>query len=585
MREAVLGETFQRFNPVLNPNSVAEEKVVELLYHPLYHVYFPDFSQNLTDQPQIEPVLLKQAPEWVNGEDPNQNFKILRFELKSGLKWSDGSKLTTKDVAYTFERLKEENGNRQFKNLLQNYQIIVISDVKFEIRPIAGKNVAPNPQLIYALNFSPISSDYYENLSTLELANDLRSTAPEVSSGYFSLPLKVQNPDSQKPSIVDNPIRGGGKAFSNLVLEKNKFQNYKQIYLDKYIFTSYSSIEDAGGEDIKSIQKSASEGDVDFFTRVGNLDGQISADQIAQTTGLEKVILPTNTYYKMFFNVRVNNFFINQNLRKYVFCEMQKYRLPFRFEGSISKIDEQKNLIPLHFGVQKQPDCANSRQELLDFSGSANSKPYTIKEDAKNNITQLRLNGNPIKISLVALTGTESLSRSVQAYLTSIGVETNLEIVEAGDAFEKKMRDGQYNIVFLPITMVNRDPYTIFGAGGQNFSKISQNNRLGEESRRFGVGVEEDLKNYSQKGLPEGEEKDKLVNFFEKEFVSINLFQVNQEVFVADNVRNLLPSFGLKSKFLAKNDLQIVKTATFSAELYKELPVWYTQTKREWGFR
>ena len=52
-----------------------------------------------TEDLELEPVLLEKIPEW------NEDGTVLQCKLKEGVKFHDGSDLTTADVKYTFERM------------------------------------------------------------------------------------------------------------------------------------------------------------------------------------------------------------------------------------------------------------------------------------------------------------------------------------------------------------------------------------------------------------------------------------------------------------------------------------------------
>lgn len=565
-REILVQDRIQRLNPVLELNSEAEKKITSLLYHPLYQVEFQDFSKNPLSEPKITPILLDRSPEWINESGtPENDFRTLKFTLRKDLKWSNGEDLKVSDLIYSFERLREDKGNQDFHDLFSNYELVASTNNKLEflIRPNKA-GVGPNPQLKYLANFSPISESFYESAKNTDLVSTLKSLRPAVSSGYFSFPLKVKDPDSNSNNEVENPISKDFDNYSTIVLSRNQYQNSGEIvYLDKYIFKIVDGINDTGGQNKLSLQYESENKKADLFGRFLSPNQSPSSQEIKNLTGLEQKILPTNTYFSFFVNTQpssggLEGYFVNQALRKFVVCQL--IESDFSDIGDQAIILEQnKKLLPLNFDEEYSPDCSTSQDELLNEKNTRGSKIYTITSDDRTTIKQVKIFNRVPKISMLALEEFRSFTEIVQSKLQEIGLPTSVTWVNSS-GIEAAIRQKNYHFLFLPITMVSSNPYPVFGAAGKNVSNINRNDRFN------GKTIETTLKNYSDSNFENEESKNQLLDFFKNQFVSANLFQSLYEFNYSSRVSDL--------------PANIKGQVTFSSQIYNQIPKLYIQTKR-----
>jgi len=565
-REILVQEKIQRLNPVLEINSEAEKKITSLLYHPLYRVEYADFSKDALREPKITPVLLDRAPEWINESGtPENDFKTLKFTLKKDLKWSNGDPIKVSDIIYSFERLRENKGNQDFNDLFSNYELVASTNNKLEfiIRPNKS-GVGPNPQLKYLANFSPISEAFYDSGKNSDLISTLKSLRPAVSSGYFSFPLRVNDPDSGSNTQVENPISKNFDSYSTIVLTRNEIQNTgEQVYLDRYIFKLVDSIKDTGGQNTASLQFETENKKADLFGRYLNPNQRSSSKEIKNLTNLEQKIIPTNTYFSFFVNTQpssggLEGYFVNQALRKFVVCKIIENDYSSISEN-VSILSENKRLLPLNFNQEFQPDCSTSEEQLLNEKNSRGSKIYSISSDERSGIRQVRIFNRSPKITMLGLEEFRSFTEVVQSRLQDIGLPTSVTWVDSS-SIETAIKQKNYHFLFLPITMVSPNPYPIFGTAGKNVSNISRNDRFN------GKSVETILKSYSDSNFENEESKDQLIEFFKNQFVSANLFQSLYEINYSSRVNELNANLGGQ--------------ITFSIDKYNQIPRLYTETKR-----
>ncbi len=560
IREGFVGSEINVFNPVLELNNSVETRISSLLFHPLYEVIYPDFL-NSNDEPKINPILLAKPPEWLdyNNENPENRFRLLKFTLKEDIRWSDGSKITLDDIEYTIERLKEDRGNILFRDTLKRLEFERLSDREFLFR-----SPTPDPQLIYNLNFRPISQNYFSFLTTPQLLVDNRSRKPTVTSGFFRFSVgQVQNPNTTRTEMVDNPIRDENGRNAIVVLERNPIQNYgKEVLLDKYILTRYDNLLAIPNQNNSSLEKASLLKNVDFYTRslTSNVASDLTPENVQKSIKLNQQVVPTNIYYTAFFNtelgIRQNytGFLVNKSLRNYITCYLLEYEPHSNLRPFVDIITPDKRIVPPHFNTSYLPNNCNNRVENLD-------EFYSISIDERTGIKRVLLSGNEIRLILLGVSESNQLLTDLQLYFRDeIGIP--VELITDPAEVSRRLESRQYNIAFLPIKITNRDPITLFGQGFKNYSGLNLNNRI----EKFDVN--NNLLRYSKSNLKDTESKNTLIDFFKQEMVAVSLYRAKQEYNYSD-----------KAVTMSQN---IPEISTFVEDIYLNANHWFVETRREW---
>jgi Bacterial extracellular solute-binding proteins, family 5 Middle len=551
--EAIYAQSFSNINPLLSATNDTDRKITSLIYHPLYRVIYPDFL-NSEENLKVEPILLKSEPILIDRDGE----KSIRLELKSDIKWTDGSNITSEDVVYSFDRIKEANGNTDFRDVLANYKITTISPTEMEVSLI-NKNRNFNLQLKYLLNFSPVSKRYFEEKNLDGIIRSPKSIQNQIVSGYFTIPPKIKSEGKES----NNPVQSTNGTFSSIVLEKNLQNTYKPPMIQRYIVKVYPDLIDTGGVQNTSLERASVTKKVDLFSRFLNYNSSIAPTYIKDKFQLNQKIVPTNTYYTMYANTQGGQWLINSGLRKYIFCGLEGFELE-KNSWSVESIPRERQVVPIQFGRHNKYDsikCLTSKQELLDQKNKNGRSNYTQTGN------EIQLDGKEINLNILTLEELSDMTKQLQTKLEQNGIKSYLTLAKDSDDLEQKIAGRAYNLIFLPTTVISRDIYPMFGSKARNISSLNKNNRIGLEADKFGEGIDKMIKDYSDSYTQNNEIKSKLVDIFANEYISINLFRAKNEINYSSKVKLTNSSFD--------------NLLTFGQDVYNQINSWYVSTKRK----
>ncbi len=165
---------FDTINPILS-NNAQIQNISKLVYEPLLSV---DASYKIE---------LCLAKEW---SKLNQTSYVIK--LKDNINFSDGNKLTAKDIQFTIDKLKDVNVNSIYTYNVQNVISVEVIDDN-TIRINLDKEV---PFFEYNLTFPIMSSKFYENedfITTSKNNNPVGTGKFVVENDNGNITLKLNN--------------------------------------------------------------------------------------------------------------------------------------------------------------------------------------------------------------------------------------------------------------------------------------------------------------------------------------------------------------------------------------------------------
>jgi hypothetical protein len=404
------------------------------------------------------------------------------------------------------------------------------------------------------LNFYPVSQKYFENKDTGELSTSPKSVLNEISSGDYTFPLKISIDNKE----VNNSYKDPNTGIITIVLNKNKFNKIKPTLIDKYIIKIYPDLLYFSGDNVTSIQKASTNKKVDLYSRFLSPSlNSVSSEEIKTKFNLNQKVVPTNTYYTLYANTQANQTLINQGLRKYTMCALEDFKIP-ALDNILEAIDPLKKILPIQFGQEAGMECNNVKNELL--SQKKGDKPVYTENNSK-----IILNAEPISLNILSFDGLNTIVEPLQKKLLEQGLESTVTLARDNDDIDSKIQDKQYNLVLSPTTLIGRDIYSIYGSKSRNISSINKNNRMGVDSEKFGEGVDNNMRLYSESSLEDAGLKSKLIDIFKKEYISVNLFRAKFE-------------YNYSNKVYFSNGFD--NLITFAPDIYNQMSNWYVETKR-----
>jgi peptide/nickel transport system substrate-binding protein len=176
-----------------------------------------------TDQFTLAPGLLTEVPSIANGDIKVTNdssgtpaTESVTLKLRSGLKFSDGSPLTSDDIAFTIKTLSDpaygdKNGypaSEIASVSTPDAQTTVVNTNTIDVAFLTNAFTDP-------LLFSPLSKAHYGSMAPADIAKDF---TPSVTSGPFTVKERVKG---DHITVVKNPnYYLAGKPYLNQVTFK-----------------------------------------------------------------------------------------------------------------------------------------------------------------------------------------------------------------------------------------------------------------------------------------------------------------------------------------------------------------------------
>jgi WD40 repeat protein/ABC-type transport system substrate-binding protein len=178
-----------------------------------------------SDNGKYYPYLLTEVPTLDNGDvkvaADNQSMEIY-LRLKPGLKWSDGSLLTSKDVAFTVTWATDPD-NTDFSQDVSIWNLISGVDTPDDLTAVLKFKKVYGPYLMFLNGFYPLPQKVW---GKIPVKNE----------------VAINSPETKKPTVTSGPMRVDEFAFLNrLVLSRNDYFSPVwgfNAYLDRVNFFS-----------------------------------------------------------------------------------------------------------------------------------------------------------------------------------------------------------------------------------------------------------------------------------------------------------------------------------------------------------
>jgi ABC-type transport system substrate-binding protein len=339
---------FKHLNPVFTPDNSLEDKITKMLYSPLYTVEYPQFGKGDTANFQL--VLLKNIP------TPSIDNKSFKFTLRDDINWSNGDKIDSADVKFTFDLIKNlKDSNSKFRLNFTNLDLAVVSPTEFTVT-----SSIPRSTLLYDFAFSPISKKLMESVPVANLFEADQTSKPSITSGNWKISEKQitdKHYTAGKPQ--PNPV-AGSTGWNYMKLESTN----KKVLTKFWNFKKYDSITTKKIPSIQAINMATelkNNGKIDLFMRSTNEQGSSyeSSKDIADALKKKQDFVDSNWYLSSYFNQNPTDSrkkpAMSLAIRKYVTCSF--YNLNMSGIDTISPLEPSERNLPISLNTTLPQDC------------------------------------------------------------------------------------------------------------------------------------------------------------------------------------------------------------------------------------
>jgi len=434
--EALVGR-FQRLNPLLDFYNPVDRDVDRLLFGALLR--FDERGLPVSDL----------AESW----GVSQDGTIYNVTLRPGLKWHDGQPLTSADVVFTVEKLRE-GGNvvpADLQDFWKAVEVKALSDTALQFRlpePFA-------PFLDY-LTFGIVPKHLLDGLSFEQIVNADFNLQPVGSGPYRFDRLIVEN-----------------GQISGVVLSANPDYYARPPYIEQVIFRYYP--------DSAAALQAFREGQVQGIS-------QITADVLADALAEPNLALYTARRPEMsmiLFNLKNQDvpFLQDVNVRRALYTAINRQYLIDRvLHGQAILADG-----PIFPGTwayyEGTPQVSYSLEEAQNLLRKAG---YTLPAEGES--VRTNKDGLALKFTLL-YPDTEqhrALAEAIQADWAQLAVKVDLEAVPYDTLVQERLANRAYQAALVDLNLARSpdpDPYPFWdqvqATGGQNYTQWD--NKLASE--------------------------------------------------------------------------------------------------------
>lgn len=434
--EALIG-SLQRLNPLLDDDNSVDRDIDSLVFSGLVRFDSRGLAQ----------------PELAESIGVSQDGLLYNISLKPDLTWHDGESLTTRDVLFTIELIRNGKGfiKSDIRRLWSSVEVYIFDDQHMQLK----LPEAFSPFMDY-LAFGVLPQHLFEGMTIEEIAES---------------PLNLQ------------PIGSGPYQFNELIIEESQiigiklqaFPNYAgdQPYLQEILFNYYP--------DAQSAYNAFQEGLVQGISEIpaNMVETALLDEELNVYTGR----LPRISIVLLNLDDIGVPFFQEAEVRRALLMGIDRNRIISQlFNGQA--IIANSVILPGTWAYSDQtPQVVYDPQGAADLLKNAG---YVISEETGS----VRAN-EEVELAFVFSYPDDDLHQSIAQMIqedwAEIGVKVDLEAVPPDVFIEQKLDTRAYQAALIDLNLSQTpdpDPYPFWDLGqaesGQNYSQW--NNRLASDS-------------------------------------------------------------------------------------------------------
>jgi peptide/nickel transport system substrate-binding protein len=383
---------------------------------------------------------LNYAPEIAESWSISNNQKTITFKIREGLFWSDGEKLTSKDVMFTWKLVTHPDTRTPYAS---DYQLVKKASIPdpYTFRVTYEESYAPALDTWTALHILP------EHLLKNEDINSTYFSRNPIGSNYY----KLDNWKSgQQVSLTRNPLSINGKANINNLVSRiipDTSSQFLELTADNIDLMNINPIQ---------------------FQRVFP-----SRKDLQDKIGLYKEL--GNGYTYLGFNLKKEPF-NDKRVRKALNFAIDKNEI---IKGVLLGLGEPLSS-PYKPGtrwnntkLKPYPYDSNRALALLNQAGFKKNKDGLLERNGKTLRFEILTNQNKQR---------EMTAVIIQRRLKEIGVDVSIRVIEWASFINQFIKTGDFDVVVLGWSLsLDPDQYNIWHSTQQG---PGQFNFLGYENKR-----------------------------------------------------------------------------------------------------
>ncbi len=456
-----------------------------------------DIDQNLTR------ILFSDLSSLTSKIEPNESYQNWTIRLKENLFWSDGKKITSDDVIFTINKIKEAENNSPLYNFWKN-----------------------------------ISAQRTSELELILKFPEKYSFTPEIISNFFILPkhifADVPVSNWQLSDYNLKPISNGPYKFKSINILKNGF--ISDIFLEANSYAvNYPYIKELN---------------IKFYTNKESLlkdfnNGQINVFIEDSQENISKIKIPHNqidfnlsNYYAIFINQAQNLALKDQSVREALSISINKENLIKNILKNYTI--EANSPLPWIYNPSQNYNKDLAKKILEDNGWKLNNE----------NIYEKQIKNETIKLSFDLITPNidflEQTAEEIKNQWKEIGIEINIVKLPIEEIIENNIKNRNYqmllfgNLIYPPTNLYPFWHSSFVFWPGLNLSLYKNEN------------VDNILYNiYTNRNINQDDIK-KTIELITNDYPAIFLYSQKQSLITSKNIRNI-------NSFLISNESEMFK--------------------------
>jgi len=413
--------------------------------------------------------------------------KTYQITLRPDLYWSDGKNITSNDIVFTFESLRNETLQSPLAKIFQNITIKNTNDKTIEITL-----AQPYSAFLKTLTFGIIPSHIWKNISL----NDWRNSKYNIEA-IGSGPFRFQSFTETRQGKI-----------SSYNLEPNPFSHTNKPYLNKITLRFY--------DDVNSGLEALKQGVIDGL-------GGITPSSINQLNSEKTNILTLNLpqYTALFYNINSTSILQKREIRQALDQSINRKKI------ILNTLDGHAEPLSNPFDLNEQ-NSGTKIEQLLTKTGWQKKDGLLVNKD-----------DTILDITLTATNDPEQarVANSIADEWKALGAKVTIELISNANLWQDVLANKKYQIL-LATEVIGSDfdlyPFWHSSQAGQFGSNLAI-------FKNYEADQILELTHQTNDQADKAKKYQRLLEIFNEEIPASFLYQENYNYAIIKNVKSTTP--------------------------------------------